>query len=110
MVSGVLIEALSLHLSFLSSASLLACVWLQTMLELQAEFLGSDLDNVDVGSEASEGPGDAAGSVPGEQGASAASVTGFNNRRIPAWGAAIFSPACVCIRPSSPEQLAGFAK
>ncbi|GFR52683.1 hypothetical protein Agub_g15309 [Astrephomene gubernaculifera] len=31
-------------------------------------------------------------------------------RRVPAWGAATFSPLALCISPSSPEELAGFVK
>jgi hypothetical protein len=31
-------------------------------------------------------------------------------RRVPEWGQRIFSPHCVCIRPSGAEELAGFIK
>lgn len=31
-------------------------------------------------------------------------------RRIPDWGTAIFSAACVCIRPTTPAELAGFLR
>ncbi len=31
-------------------------------------------------------------------------------RRVPEWGQRIFSPHCVCIRPQSAEELAGFIK
>jgi hypothetical protein len=33
-----------------------------------------------------------------------------SQRRIPDWGDRIFSPACVCIRPQSAEELAGFLR
>jgi len=32
------------------------------------------------------------------------------NRMIPDWGAAIFSPLCVCMRPSSSQEVAAFLK
>lgn len=33
-----------------------------------------------------------------------------HDRKIPEWGKSIFSSQCVCIRPSEPEELAGFMK
>lgn len=33
-----------------------------------------------------------------------------NQRRIPEWGKAIFSPLCVCITPEDGEELSGFMK
>ena len=33
-----------------------------------------------------------------------------SNREVPAWGAAIFSPLCVIMRPESPEDLGRFLK
>eukprot|EP00955_Chlamydomonas_euryale_P061936 358234-Chlamydomonas_euryale.AAC.9 len=33
-----------------------------------------------------------------------------NQRRIPEWGAAIFSPLCVCMTPGDGQELAGFIK
>lgn len=33
-----------------------------------------------------------------------------NNREMPEWGARIFSPMCVLVRPSSPEDMAKFVK
>jgi phycocyanobilin:ferredoxin oxidoreductase len=34
----------------------------------------------------------------------------LGQRSIPDWGKAIFSQLCVCIRPNTPEELAGFIK
>lgn len=33
-----------------------------------------------------------------------------NARRVPEWGQNIFSPACVCIRPTSADDVAGFLR
>ncbi|KAJ9522471.1 hypothetical protein QJQ45_008231 [Haematococcus lacustris] len=37
-------------------------------------------------------------------------LPGAENRSIPEWGSRIFSPACVCLRPDSKQQLVGFMK
>jgi len=82
-----------------SANSQLPPAYYDTMLRLQAEhlpFLGGD--GAATGA-ASGGGGAAAGVGRGGAGGS---------RTIPDWGRDIFSPLCVCVRPRSGAELAGF--